>query len=146
MTKFESMKKNYLELSFSKNYILGYELEGSIYYTMVDKSTMSDYMKQDKASRGAGMSIRFRPTKSDKKALNGIKLMSSEDFKKLVESNKYNKGENFEKIIHELDNQEWQKDSTPFTIAGDIEINGTAYQIKFQGATFTNEKIMSKLK
>ena len=40
---------------------------------------------------------------------------------------------------------EWEKDNVPFTEAGDIEVNGIAYQIKFEKATFTNEKSIANL-
>ena len=37
---------------------------------------------------------------------------------------------------------DWEKDNVPFTEGGDIEINGKAFQIKYEKATFTNEKFL----
>ena len=48
-------------------------------------------------------------------------------------------------MVTEKFGQVWTKNSIPFTECGDININGIEYQIKYQGATFTNEKILNKL-
>jgi hypothetical protein len=42
-------------------------------------------------------------------------------------------------------NQEWKKDTVPFNKGGDVEANGIAYQIKFQKATFCNEKSLANI-
>jgi hypothetical protein len=39
----------------------------------------------------------------------------------------------------------WEKDNVPFTEDGDLTANGIAYQIKFEKATFTNEKTLARL-
>ena len=48
-------------------------------------------------------------------------------------------------MMTEKAGQTWIKDSTPFTIDGDLTVDGTAYQIKFENATFTNEKTLARL-
>ena len=54
-----------------------------------------------------------------------------------------NNGEAFERVIVErFTASEWVKDSTPFWVAGDAEINGRQVQIKFNGAELTNEKTL----
>ena len=58
---------------------------------------------------------------------------------------KYNRGEVFEKLITEYFGQTWVKDNIPYTEAVDIEVDGIAYQIKFEKATFTNEKTLARL-
>jgi hypothetical protein len=63
----------------------------------------------------------------------------------MVSDSKYNKGEIFEKLVTEAYGQEWVKDNIPFTEAGDIEVDGHAYQIKYEKATFTNEKSLMKM-
>ena len=64
---------------------------------------------------------------------------------KQVENSKYNKGEIFEKFITEYFGQKWEKDNIPFTEAGDIEINGVAYQIKYELASFCSETTLARL-
>ena len=112
----------------------------------------------DKASRGAGYSLRFKPTLNEKYMLmaNGATpLCSDRRFNAMLKetyiNNKskevnYNRGEVFEKLVTEYAGQEWEKDNIPFTEAGDLDWNGIAYQIKFEKATFTNEKSLANLK
>ena len=72
-------------------------------------------------------------------------ICSKKYFNDMVEASRYNKGEIFEKLVTEKFNQSWKKDRTPFTIDGDITVDGMAYQIKFEKATFTNEKSLASL-
>ena len=73
-------------------------------------------------------------------------LCSSEYFEDIVNNSKYNNGEIFEKLVTEYFGQVWTKNNVPFTEDGDITINKVAYQIKFQKATFCNEKSLASLK
>ena len=63
----------------------------------------------------------------------------------MVETSKYNRGEIYEKIVTEFFGKEWEKDNVPYTEAGDLEVNGIAYQIKFEKATFVNEKGLARI-
>ena len=72
-------------------------------------------------------------------------LCSVKYFNEVYSGCKYNRGEVFEKLVTEHFGQEWVKDNVPFTEAGDIEVNGKAYQIKYDRATFCNEKSLANL-
>ena len=72
-------------------------------------------------------------------------LCSEEYFERLFADSKYNRGEIFEKLVTEYFGQVWEKDNVPFTQAGDIEIDGIAYQIKYQKATFCTEDSIANL-
>ena len=108
---------------------------------------MSFICKLDRASRGAGYALRFCPNAEQKMALMpSAKILCSEKFfNEVCAESKYNKGEIFEKMVTEYFGQVWTKDAVPFTEAGDIEVDGVAYQIKFQKATFCNEKSIANL-
>jgi hypothetical protein len=97
----------------------------------------------EEASRNQGDNLRLRLKKAQKQSLakKAICLGSAD----VLTADKYNKGENFEKVVTEYYGQEWEKDNIPFTKAGDVEVNGIAYQIKFEKATFTNEKSLMKM-
>lgn len=57
----------------------------------------------------------------------------------------HNRGENVERIITETYTaQTWVKDSVPFWVAGDIEVDGKQIQIKYIGAELTNESTLRK--
>lgn len=72
-------------------------------------------------------------------------LCSVEDMANMVESSIYNKGEIVEKLITEKFGQTWEKDNISFTKDGDLTVNGIAYQIKYEKATFINEKQMVRM-
>lgn len=136
----------YHAISFTDNYILGFIYKGMVYRVDTTAETVSHVLTLDKASRGAGYSIRFKPTVAQKLFLltGATAICSAEFFKALVENSEYNAGEIFEKLVTESFGQVWVKDNVPFTEAGDVEANGIAYQIKFEKATFITEKSLAR--
>ena len=75
-----------------------------------------------------------------------MKAICSEKYYEKIEKNsKYNRGKKKKKMVTEFVGQEWKKDNVPFTKDGDITIKGIAYQIKFNKATFANEKSLENL-
>ena len=149
VTIFNKLINEYRDLSYAKDFIFGFSDRKNIYISIV-KSEMLPYICcLDKASRNAGYSLRFKPTKAQKELLkmhNCKVLCSLSVFNNEYLNSKYNRGEIFEKLIHEFFNREWKKDSVPFTADGDITINNISYQIKFENATFCNEKSIINLK
>ena len=147
-TIFTKMVNEYNRLSFTHNYIFGFIDNDVVYAVFTTSKVLPFVLTLDKASRGYGYSIRFNPNKAQKEYLKTFKLVpmcSAEYFNFVVKESKYNKGEIFEKMVTEMFNQEWIKDNVPFTVDGDITVDGTAFQIKFQKATFTNEKQLARL-
>lgn len=143
------MLNKYNRVSYAHEYFFGISYKGNIYMIHCTAKELLPLLKLDKASRGAGYSLRFRPTREQKELLmsksDKALLCSKEFFDSEVKNSKYNKGEIFEKMLTEFFGQKWVKDSVPFTDAGDIEVEGTAYQIKYENATFTNERILARL-
>lgn len=139
----------YNKHAFTHIYIFGFRFNGNIYFSIV-KAEMLDYLtKLDKASRGAGFALRFKPTKVQKNLLMTCEptlLCSEEFFNELKAMSKYNNGEVFEKLVTEYFGQEWEKDNVPFTEDGDLTVDGIAYQIKFEKATFINEAQMMRMR
>ena len=137
----------YNKNAYTHLYVLGFRLNKSIYYVIVDAKELDFVTKLDKASRGAGYSLRFKPNKAQKNYLMSLGaevLCSEEMFDELKKMSKYNFGELFEKLITELNGQEWTKDNVPFTEDGDLTVNGVAYQLKFEKATFITEAQMMR--
>ena len=133
--------------AYTHFYIFGFEYKGLVYMVCTNSSLLPQILTLDKASRGAGYSLRFKPTTQQKLFLltHAKVLCSKEYFEELVAESKYNRGEVFEKLITEYFGQTWVKDNIPFTDAGDIEVNGVAYQIKYEKATFASEKSLARL-
>lgn len=147
MTRNEMINR-YNALAVATAYIIGFVLDGMLYYTK--SAHIADaYLKLDRMSskRGGWAKIRVKLTAADRKALvacgQAILLGSAA---LLDTDDKYNKGERFERIITEtLTCEKWVKDSVPFNVAGDITLNGEAVQIKFDGAELTNERTLMRI-
>lgn len=145
---FRKMVEFYNNNAFTHNYIFGFRFDGNIWLVKVTSEILETVLKLDKASRGAGYALRFKPNKSIKTYMlsRGAEVLCSEQlFDDLCNNSKYNKGEIFEKLVTEVNGQTWEKDNVPFTDDGDLTVDGIAYQIKFEKASFINEKQMLKM-
>lgn len=147
MILFKKLIDLYNSVAYTHNYIWGFQYKGIIYMATTTAEYMPYICKLDKASRGAGYALRFCPNVKQKLTLlpKAEPLCSTAYFKETVESSIYNRGEIFEKLVTEHFGQVWEKDNIPFTEAGDIEVDGIAYQIKYEKATFCNEKSIANL-
>lgn len=142
------MIQMYENRSFTNLYIIGIKWRKQIIACVVTSAVLEKITVLDKASRGAGYSLRFRPNTTIRmyllrNALATYKICSMDELERVAREEvgkRTNRGSAFEKLVTEYFGQEWYKDSVPFTEAGDIEVNGKAYQIKYEGATFCNEK------
>lgn len=147
-TLFNKMITDYNTLSFTHNYIYGFFFQNMVYMVETTAEIMPYILKLDKASRGAGYSLRFCPNTAQKMLLisKGAQILCSREyFESCVNNSIYNKGEIFEKMVTELNGQKWVKDHIPFTEDGDLTVYGKAYQIKFEKATFINEKTLARM-
>ena len=147
MNMLQHLINAYNAAAFTHNYIWGFAYKGMVYMAVTTSDVMPYVCKVDKASRGAGYSLRFCPTADQKLTLMpGAKVLCSKKyFEEVYAASKYNRGEIFEKLVTEHFGQVWTKDNVPFTEAGDITVDGVAYQIKYQKATFCNEKSLANL-
>lgn len=147
MTRKEMIDR-YNALAVATAYIIGFVMNGSLYYTM-SAHIADEFLKLDRMSskRGGWAKIRVKLSSADRKALvetGKAILLGSVDL--LNTADKYNKGERFERVITEtLTDETWVKDSVPFNVAGDITLNGQEVQIKFDGAELTNERTLMRM-
>lgn len=139
----------YNTFSAADAYIVGFIMNHLLYYVRIDGHLPQEFLKFDRASskRGGMAKVRVRLSSSIRSALvNSGKavLLGSENL--LLTDDRYNKGERFERTITEtLTAEKWVKDSVPFNVAGDIELNGVQVQIKMDNAELTNEKFLGRL-
>ena len=147
MTRNEMIAR-YNALAVATAYIVGFVLNGMLYYTMSEHIADS-FLKFDRMSskRGGWAKIRVKLSSADRKTLVACGkaiMIGSADL--LDTEDKYNKGERFERIITEtLTGETWVKDSVPFNVAGDITLNGEEVQIKLDGAELTNERTLMRM-
>ncbi len=141
------MKTAYNARSAAHTYALGFVFEHRLYATKLSFEELSAYFKADRASskRGGFAKIRIKLTAEDRAKLSAkAELLGAEDL--LTKDPAHNKGENFERELTERWTAEtWVKDSVPFWVKGDINVNGVEIQVKLDGAELTNEKILEKL-
>lgn len=146
---YEMMINTYNRYAYTDKYIIGFPYKGVVYFGFINAEQFDRFLKLDIASRGQGYTIRFAPRNEQKLALLTLAkmepLMSEKYLEECVAESKYNRGELFEKFITERFGQEWVKDNVPFNVAGDIEINGIPYQIKYAKAMLTTEKTLEKV-
>ena len=149
ITLFNKMVEFYNSKAYTHNYIFGFNYKGNVYMVKTTSKILAYVLKLDKASRGKGYSLRFKPNNTIREMLlaEGAELICSvEMFKSLVADSKYNKGEIFERLVTEWFGQEWEKDNVPFTDDGDLTVDGIAYQIKYEQATFITEAQMMRMR
>lgn len=147
---FKTMLDKYNSLSFTHRYIFGFHFKKNIYLVEATSEILPLILTLEKASskNGGGYGLRFNPNTKQKVLLlsKGARVLCSKAyFDEIANNSKYNKGDVFERMVTEKCGQMWHKDNLPFTMAGDIEVNGIAYQIKFEKATFVNEKTLARL-
>ena len=138
---------NYNKLSYTHNYILGFSYKKVVYFGFFTSEILPYVLTVDFASRGCGKCLKFKPTTAQKLLmLTDCQVLCSEQyFEQATAESKYNRGEMFEKMVTEYFGQEWKKDNVPFTVDGDLTVDGIAYQIKFNKASFINEKTLARL-
>lgn len=147
-TMFRTLIRKYDRLSYTHHYMFGFADRGTVWCALATSDLLPFVCTLDHASRGQGCALRFKPTLGQKELLKtceAFPLCSEDFFKACVEESRYNRGEIFEKLVTEHFGQTWVKDNIPFTEAGDLVVDGIAYQIKYEKATFANEKTLQKM-
>ena len=122
-------------------YLLGFEKNGKIYMKLM-KELKDDMLKLDHCSsaRGGWPKVKIYVSAKAKAMMiaQGAQIIGS--IEELKQDKKHNRGDNFERIIVEkLCGGQWSKNSTPWYIAGDVELNGKQIQVKLDGAELTTE-------
>lgn len=142
------MSARYNRIAGAHRYIVGFTKGGKVYFVKLNFAQLCDLLKEDHASSKRGGTFKLRVRVSSLQALKFISSGEAVELCSIEELNanaKYNKGENFERIVTELLTEEvWVKDSVPFYVKGDINVNGEEIQIKLDGAELTNEKTLAR--
>ena len=130
-------------------YIVGTYEHGMIFVHVLDNFHFVELAHLDQGSRGSGACLKYRQTK---KTVEIIRASATYSFPlctlEMLEAvaraygKQANRGKAFEKLVTEYFGQVWEDDHIPFWEAGDIELNGQAYQIKYDRCNFCNEKQM----
>jgi hypothetical protein len=141
----ETMIKNYRRFSAADSYVLGFIYKHEVYIIEV-KEIMPRFMRveHESSKKGGNAKLQLRLTNKDMEYLirKGAYSIGNEEI--LV--GRYNKGVEFERVVTNHYGIIWHgKDSTPFYIAGDINVDGKEIQVKFNGAQIVVETTLKKL-
>lgn len=146
ITMMNTLLTAYNKLTAATIYFIGFVLSGTVYggyFTEIPAAALK--LDHESSARGGAAKIRIRFNKELKLALKAQgKVKALATIEALAADPRYNKGDNFEKLIAELNGIQWAKNSDPFWVAGDLEINGEQVQVKFDGAELVNEKSLRK--
>lgn len=147
-----TMMTAYIENAFTHHYIIGIKDNGIVKACFTTDTILPMITKSATASRGNGKSIRFKPNNKQREYLkqNAERIENICSIEELEErarnvGKQVNRGIAFEQLLHEKIGEQWKHNNTTFQTDGDIHINGIAYQIKFEQATFCNEKQINRL-
>ena len=145
MTK-ETMIKNYRKYSAADAYILGF-IYNHVVYAVEVAEIMPRFIRveYESSKKGGCAKLQLRLPKRYQEQLlkKGAIALGSED----ILNGEYNKGVEFERIITELNGQVFEgKDSVPFYVKGDLNVNGKEIQVKFNGAQIVVERTLKRLK
>lgn len=145
----EAMIYWYNRTAGAHSYIVGFIKSGRLYYVKLTFVELTALLKADKCSAARGGYNKIRVRVNSDQAWMFIasgKAVEVGTVGDLSADSKHNKGENFERIITEkLTSEKWEKDSVPYYVKGDINVDGEEIQIKLDGAELTNEKTLSNV-
>ena len=141
----------YSAIARTHNYIMGITYRNGVYAVYTTSDVVGSVLQLDKASRGAGYSIRYKATKADMALLRrlGLKVeyICTVEYLEAVAptlGKRPNRGDAFEKLVAEKHGIEWvSSGNAKFEEAPDLIIDGIEYQVKYKMATFTNEKSLA---
>lgn len=138
----EEMILNYEATQAAVAYIIGFILNKRVYRIVMDKLLDEMFeLSRESTSHGGHAKIKLHLTNAIKCRLLDMGAVDIGGLE-VLDNGRKNKGEAFEKYETERAGQHWEKDRIPYYIDGDLTVDGVKYQIKFEGASFTNEKVI----
>ena len=149
MTTYEKIIRDYELTTAATKYYFGFDYHGSMYGLEMTYAELSAMFKQDRAaaSKGGMIKVRIRSTREQRIEMvhSGRAHLIGKTENIHDKESKYNAGTQFEKWVAEMVyGLEWKVDSTPYWIAGDLNVNGEQIQVKFDDATLTDERATAK--
>lgn len=148
LTLKEHMIQFYNEHAAAHTYIYGFPFKSVVYMVKTGTEVMTEVLKVERSGRD-GYVLKFKPNADIKTYLltKGAEVLCSEEYlMQLVNTTKYNRGEIFEKLVTEHYGQRWYKDNKSFTECGDINVENTEIQIKYEKSSFITEGQIIRLK
>ena len=136
----------YIAKSAAHVFYIGFMYDGKLYLVVLRGTIPAAFLRVTTTSKTHVNAVRVQITsKMAQLLIKDGRAIELGDAAALNYSDKYNRGEHFERyIVERYTATTWHKDTTPWYIAGDAEINGEQIQIKFNGATVTDERKIAR--
>lgn len=145
----------YNRLAFTHSYVYGLVKNGLVlaYLVKDGAESLASLSCLDRASskNGGTLQLKFKPNKAQVAILETIadevKVICTADYLESENaSRRQNRGQIFEEMVAKaLHGEQVAKKNAKFTDCGDIIVNGTHYQVKFNKATYTDERTLHNL-
>ncbi len=145
----------YNRKAFTHSYVFGYAFGGVVYAAKVEKADnllpFITCVESASAKNGGGYALKYKPNKTIwiaicAAATEVLPICSVDYLEELNKNSKHNRGQLFEELVANAFGGELNTcANAKFTDAGDLTINGIAYQVKYSKATFTNEATMQRM-
>jgi hypothetical protein len=146
MTKGNAIRY-YRKFTGADAYILGFLHAHALWMIEVEE-LMPRWMVMKEASEKHAEKLQMDLKAKHKKELikkGAVQVCSEEEF--LAMNDIHNKGFTFERLVFQLNGQgeEWTRDNVRFDKCGDIRVNETEYQVKFQNAQIVTVDTLHKI-
>lgn len=141
----------YHHSAFTSRYVMGYQKSGIVYASVVNmtpellKAITKVWASSDKEK---SLALRYRPNLKqvamiERNATTIKAICKVDELQALASKIKGNLGDAFELlVIQAFNGHKIGKQNTDFMTAGDMVVDGTHYQVKYNKATFTTVKTL----
>lgn len=146
---------SYNRLVYTHSYIFGYTVKGMVYGARVmDGANLLPYLtcvSTASSKNGGTYALKYRPNLKQIALINEnaveIKAICTLQYlEEQFRTTKWNRGQIFETLAAKAFNAyQVDKKTAKFTESGDIVADGIHYQVKYDKATFTDEKTLKNL-
>lgn len=152
---FANLCKAYNKMAFTHSYIYGITKDGLVkaYVVRNGNESLASLASLDRAStkNGGTFSLKFKPNKNQVAILEEVAeevktICTTAYLENEFSTRPQNRGQIFEEMVATaFKGEQVTKKNAKFTESGDIVINGEHFQVKFQKATFTDERTIRNL-
>ena len=145
-----------IKMEYTHSYIFGHKVKGVIYAARVANADslipFISYVDRASSKNGGTYSLKYRPNAEQWAMITAqaekVKAVCTADYMENLKANsRKNRGQLFEEIVAKAFGGELEtKSNLKFTEGGDMSMNGVVYQIKFDKATFVDERTLINLR
>ena len=144
--------KEYVKEAFTLNGIIPHDKDGKLYFkacNIIDLLQDTTKVERNSSKNGGTLKLKGGSKKELYNNIQGEKIQkcifSTEQIERLYNSKslfvqykakngkmvRMNRGDIFEMLFTAQNGQHWQKDNVSYKVAGDIEIDGISYHVKY---------------